>query len=168
MTPSLEGWPTKAKEAPSPHEVRLAPLDTNPVVQSLGLSYPLSLKRKHEAILRTSVASNTDFSGSSNVGRGPPTSWINDYVASSDDVNLRVLNLGLNLVLKLVLATKIIPLECHLSNLPAMETQKDFVELEIELTDFAVINRREPISINGSEQLSPTSPASSIPTELSL
>ena len=36
MTPSLEGWPTKAKEAPSPYEVRLAPLDTNPVFQSLG------------------------------------------------------------------------------------------------------------------------------------
>ena len=36
MTPSLEGWPTKAKEAPSPHEVRLAPLHTNPVFQSLG------------------------------------------------------------------------------------------------------------------------------------
>ena len=36
MTPSLEGWPTKAKEAPSPHEVRLAPLDTNPIFQSLG------------------------------------------------------------------------------------------------------------------------------------
>ena len=36
MTPSLEGWPTKAKEAPSRHEVRLAPLDTNPVFQSLG------------------------------------------------------------------------------------------------------------------------------------
>ena len=36
MTPSLEGSPTKAKEAPSPHEVRLAPLDTNPVFQSLG------------------------------------------------------------------------------------------------------------------------------------
>ena len=34
MTPSLEGWPTKAKEAPSPHEVRLAPLGTNPVFQS--------------------------------------------------------------------------------------------------------------------------------------
>ena len=31
VTPSLEGSPTKAKEAPSPHEVRLAPLDTNPV-----------------------------------------------------------------------------------------------------------------------------------------
>ena len=36
MTPSLEGWPTKAKQAPSPHEVRLAPLDTNTVFQSLG------------------------------------------------------------------------------------------------------------------------------------
>ena len=31
MTPALEGWPNKAKEAPSLHEVRLAPLDTNPV-----------------------------------------------------------------------------------------------------------------------------------------
>ena len=39
MTPSLEGWPTKAKEAPSPHDVRLAPLDTNPVFQSLGEKY---------------------------------------------------------------------------------------------------------------------------------
>ena len=37
MTPSLEGWPTKTKEAPSPHEVRLALLDTNPVFQSLGV-----------------------------------------------------------------------------------------------------------------------------------
>ena len=36
MTPSLEGWPTKDKEATSPHEVRLALLDTNPVFQSLG------------------------------------------------------------------------------------------------------------------------------------
>ena len=35
MIPSLEGWPTKAKEALSPREVRLAPLDTNPVFQSL-------------------------------------------------------------------------------------------------------------------------------------
>ena len=33
MTTSLEGWQTKAKEAPSPHEVRLTPLDTNPVFQ---------------------------------------------------------------------------------------------------------------------------------------
>ena len=36
MIPSLEGLPTKAKEAPSPHEVRLAPLDINPVFHSLG------------------------------------------------------------------------------------------------------------------------------------
>ena len=48
MIPSLEGWPTKAKEAPSPHEVRLAPLDTNPVFHSLrgkalgNLGLPLS------------------------------------------------------------------------------------------------------------------------------
>ena len=28
VMPSLEGWPTKAKEAPSPHEVRLNLLDT--------------------------------------------------------------------------------------------------------------------------------------------
>ena len=33
--PSLKGLPTKAKEAPSPHEVRLSPLDTNPVFHSL-------------------------------------------------------------------------------------------------------------------------------------
>ena len=30
VTRSLEEWPTKAKEAPSPHQVRLALLDTNP------------------------------------------------------------------------------------------------------------------------------------------
>ena len=35
MTPSLQQLPIKAKEAPSPHEVRLAPLDTNPVFQCL-------------------------------------------------------------------------------------------------------------------------------------
>ena len=36
MIPLLEGWPTKAKDAPSPHEVRRTPLDINPVFQSLG------------------------------------------------------------------------------------------------------------------------------------
>ena len=36
MTPSLEGLPAKAKDAPSPQKVRLASLDTNPVFQSLG------------------------------------------------------------------------------------------------------------------------------------
>ena len=35
MTASLEGWLTKAKKAASPHEVRLAPLDTNQVFQIL-------------------------------------------------------------------------------------------------------------------------------------
>ena len=30
-TPSLEGLPVKAKEAPSHHEVTLVPLDINPV-----------------------------------------------------------------------------------------------------------------------------------------
>ena len=38
MIPSLEGLPTKAKEVPSAHEVRLALLDTNPVFHSLGIS----------------------------------------------------------------------------------------------------------------------------------
>ena len=36
MTLSLKGRPTKAKEAPSPHDARMAPLDTNPVFQCLG------------------------------------------------------------------------------------------------------------------------------------
>ena len=35
MSPSREGQPTKAKEAPSPHEVRLTLLDTNLVFQCL-------------------------------------------------------------------------------------------------------------------------------------
>ena len=39
VIPSLEGWPTKAKGAPPPHEVRMSPLDTNPVFQSLGGKY---------------------------------------------------------------------------------------------------------------------------------
>ena len=36
MRRSVEGSPTKAKEAPSPHEVRLTQLDTNPVYQCVG------------------------------------------------------------------------------------------------------------------------------------
>ena len=35
VTPSLEQWPTKAKEGPSPHEVRLTLLETNVVFLSL-------------------------------------------------------------------------------------------------------------------------------------
>ena len=45
VTPSLEGWPTKAKEAPSPHEVRLATLDTNPVFSCLGEKYGVGDRR---------------------------------------------------------------------------------------------------------------------------
>ena len=44
MIPSLEGLPTKAKEAPSPHEVRLVPLDTNPVFQSLEGKFQGTIK----------------------------------------------------------------------------------------------------------------------------
>ena len=40
---SLEGWPTKAKEATSPHEARLALLDTNPVFQCLSCDEKLML-----------------------------------------------------------------------------------------------------------------------------
>ena len=36
MIPSLEGEPTKAKKAPSPHEVRMTVLDSNPVFLCLG------------------------------------------------------------------------------------------------------------------------------------
>ena len=35
MIPSLEGWPTKATGAPSLNEVRLTPLETNPLFQCL-------------------------------------------------------------------------------------------------------------------------------------
>ena len=36
VIPSLEGWPTKAKEALSAHEVRLTLLDINPAFLCLG------------------------------------------------------------------------------------------------------------------------------------
>ena len=39
VTASLEKWTTKAKEAPSSHEVRLTPLDTNPIFQCPGEPY---------------------------------------------------------------------------------------------------------------------------------
>ena len=39
VTPSLEGCPTKAKETPSPHEVRLTLMDSNPVFQCLRDKY---------------------------------------------------------------------------------------------------------------------------------
>ena len=36
MTPSLEGWPNNAEEAPSPHLETLTPLDANPVLHCHG------------------------------------------------------------------------------------------------------------------------------------
>ena len=48
MTSSLKGVPTKAKEAPSPYEVRLAPLDTNLIFQCLGVEFLLPLSRVAE------------------------------------------------------------------------------------------------------------------------
>ena len=52
MILSLEGWPTKAKEAPSPHEVRLTPLDTHPVFQ-LSISMPLYKRQHHKMVKHT-------------------------------------------------------------------------------------------------------------------
>ena len=40
--PSLEGWPTKVKEAATPHEVRLTPMCTNPAFQCLGMKKVVS------------------------------------------------------------------------------------------------------------------------------
>ena len=39
LRPSVEGWPSKAKEATSTHEVKLTPLETNPLFQCLGEKY---------------------------------------------------------------------------------------------------------------------------------
>ena len=64
MIPSLEGLPTKAKEAPSPHEVRLSALDTNPVFHSLGVLMilmivsPLIMQRLH-TVYPTNIYSRT-------------------------------------------------------------------------------------------------------------
>ena len=60
MTPSPEGWPTKAKEAPSPHEVKLAPLDTNPVFQRLKLKMINVLFLWYENLLDSFKQSTSD------------------------------------------------------------------------------------------------------------
>ena len=44
MTPSPERWSTKTKEVPSPHEVRLALLNTNPALLHHVTSIPLREK----------------------------------------------------------------------------------------------------------------------------
>ena len=55
MTPSLEGWPTKAKEVPSPNEVRLAPLDTNPVFENLGEKKDQRISCQHPLLLKIAI-----------------------------------------------------------------------------------------------------------------
>ena len=54
MTPSLEGSTTKAKETPSHHDIRLAPLDTNPVFarecsisEEIATEYEQEQEREH-------------------------------------------------------------------------------------------------------------------------
>ena len=69
MTPSLEGWPFKAKEVPSPHGVRLTPLDTSPVFQCLGKKQASLLhkqvkstctnKSEHHDICYTNITNNS-------------------------------------------------------------------------------------------------------------
>ena len=53
VTRILEGLPTKAKEASSPHEVRLAPLDTNSVVQCLGAIHNWNKKYTNKNVSQT-------------------------------------------------------------------------------------------------------------------
>ena len=58
MIPSVEGWPTKAKEARSPHEVRLNSLDTNPVFQCLGDKVVVENTNLY-SVQRTTISINT-------------------------------------------------------------------------------------------------------------
>ena len=48
MTPSLDGRPTRAKEAPSPHQLRLILLDTNPVFKCLVEDSRLTIQKADE------------------------------------------------------------------------------------------------------------------------
>ena len=61
MTSALEGWPANAKEIPSPHEVRLAPLDTNPVFQCLGDKIQYSLVFITIFACRVSLSNTTEI-----------------------------------------------------------------------------------------------------------
>ena len=55
MTPSLEEWPTKAKEAPSPHEVRLVPLDISTT------KYYSTLYTNYNTIIISSAKFTTNY-----------------------------------------------------------------------------------------------------------
>ena len=53
MIPSLEGWPTKTKKAPSPHEVGLTPLDTN--IDHRVMSIQVIYETDHIFLLRDTI-----------------------------------------------------------------------------------------------------------------
>ena len=55
MTHSLEGWPTKTKEAPSPHKVGLAQLDTNPIFLQQSSIVDIQLGSKLNKHLRPEI-----------------------------------------------------------------------------------------------------------------
>ena len=59
MTPSLEGLQTKAKEAPSPHEVRVTPLDTNPLFQCHGNENSQCLRDENRDQCSAGISSRT-------------------------------------------------------------------------------------------------------------
>ena len=75
VIPSLEGWPTKAKEAPSPHEVRLARLDTNPVFQSLGGEQNEQNTRSASHGLLMKLPCNTSKYGTNTFAASAITLW---------------------------------------------------------------------------------------------
>ena len=62
MTPSLETLPTKAKEDPSPHEMRLSPTGHQPSISwSRGLLLLLSLLLLLLSLLLLSLSSSSLF-----------------------------------------------------------------------------------------------------------
>ena len=62
MIPSLKGWPTKAKEAPYPHEVRMSSMDTNPVFQNLGGENTKSNRNLWQSITHLKLEKHTTIS----------------------------------------------------------------------------------------------------------
>ena len=61
MTPSLEGLPTKAKEPPSLHELRLDLLDTNSVFQCLGDKFEFNVSMSFTNLSLNSVSKGNNL-----------------------------------------------------------------------------------------------------------